>query len=126
VKTALCGNDPNVGRIVMAIGKHLGAHHPGVDVRGMKLRLGGQTIFENGAFRLDPTKEAALVEHLRQAELYASAAPEAGVFHPAVKYPPHERAVELEIDLGAGPAETHCLGADLTHEYVSENADYRS
>jgi glutamate N-acetyltransferase / amino-acid N-acetyltransferase len=126
VKTAICGNDPNVGRIVMAIGKHLSAHHPAVEVAGMTLRLGGQVLFENGAFRLDPTKEAALVQHLRQAELYASVPPPDGVFQPPVKYPPHERCVELDIDLGAGPAEATVLGADLTHEYVSENADYRS
>jgi glutamate N-acetyltransferase/amino-acid N-acetyltransferase len=126
VKTAICGNDPNVGRIVMAIGKFLGAQHPAVDVSAMKLRLGGHLIFEDGVFRLDPAKEAALVEHLRQAELYTSAAAADGVFQPPVRYPRHERAVELEIDLGAGPAETQCLGADLTHEYVSENADYRS
>jgi glutamate N-acetyltransferase / amino-acid N-acetyltransferase len=126
VKTALCGNDPNVGRIVMAIGKHLGAQHPAVDVGAMVLRMGGHTIFENGAFRLDPAKEKALVDHLRSAELYASAPPNDGVFHPPVKYPPHERCVELEIDLAAGPAEAAVLGADLSHEYVSENADYRS
>jgi N-acetylglutamate synthase/N-acetylornithine aminotransferase len=33
---------------------------------------------------------------------------------------------EIEIDLGAGFARSSLLGADLTHEYVSENADYRS
>jgi glutamate N-acetyltransferase/amino-acid N-acetyltransferase len=126
VKTALCGNDPNVGRIVMAIGKHLGAHHPGVEVGAMKLALGGQTIFESGCFRLDPAKEQALVDHLKQAELYPSAAPRDGVFTPPVSHPPHERTVELEIDLGLGAAEVTVLGADLTHEYVSENADYRS
>jgi len=38
----------------------------------------------------------------------------------------HERCVEVEIDLGAGAAEATVIGADLTHEYVSENADYRS
>jgi glutamate N-acetyltransferase/amino-acid N-acetyltransferase len=126
VKSAICGNDPNVGRIVMAIGKHLGAHHPAVEVGAMKLTLGGETIFDGGAFRLDPAKEKALVEHLEQAEMYASAAPRDGVFTPPVSFPPHERAVELVIDLGAGPAEVTVLGADLTHEYVSENADYRS
>jgi glutamate N-acetyltransferase/amino-acid N-acetyltransferase len=126
VKTALCGNDPNVGRILAAVGKHLGAHHPGVDVSALALRLGGHTIFEGGAFLLDPAKEPLLVEHLRQAELYASAAPKDGVFTPPLKYPPHERAVELEIDLGIGPGEVVVLGSDLTHEYVSENADYRS
>jgi glutamate N-acetyltransferase/amino-acid N-acetyltransferase len=126
VKAAICGNDPNVGRIIMAIGKHLGAHHPGVDVANLRARLGGQTIYENGAFRLDLSKEAALVDHLRQAELYASAAPEGTVFHPPVSFPPHERVVDLDIELAAGPAEVTVIGADLSHEYVSENADYRS
>jgi glutamate N-acetyltransferase/amino-acid N-acetyltransferase len=34
--------------------------------------------------------------------------------------------VEIEVDLGAGGAGAVVLGGDLTHEYVSENADYRS
>jgi glutamate N-acetyltransferase/amino-acid N-acetyltransferase len=34
--------------------------------------------------------------------------------------------VEVDIDLGQGSATSTVLGADLTHEYVSENADYRS
>jgi glutamate N-acetyltransferase/amino-acid N-acetyltransferase len=126
VKSAICGNDPNVGRIVMAIGKYLGAHHPGLDLSALRVWMGGQIIYELGALRLDPAKEAALVEHLRATELYASAAPDGTIFRPPIDYPPHERAAELVIDLGLGPAEAIALGADLTHEYVSENADYRS
>jgi glutamate N-acetyltransferase/amino-acid N-acetyltransferase len=34
--------------------------------------------------------------------------------------------VEIEIDLGLGNAAARVLGADRTHEYISENADYRS
>jgi glutamate N-acetyltransferase/amino-acid N-acetyltransferase len=34
--------------------------------------------------------------------------------------------VEIGIDVGRGGAGAVVLGADLTHEYVSENADYRS
>ena len=60
------------------------------------------------------------------AELYASAPPKDGVFAAPIDYPPHERAVELEIDLGNGAASAAVVGGDLTHEYVSENADYRS
>jgi glutamate N-acetyltransferase/amino-acid N-acetyltransferase len=92
----------------------------------MRIVLGGHTIFEDGCFRLDPATEAALTAHLVSAELYASAPPKDGIFRPAVDYPPHERCVELDIDLGAGQASASVLGADLTHEYVSENADYRS
>ena len=53
-----------------------------------------------------------------------------------VSYPPHNRCVEIEVDLGNPPAqpnqpeprpgEATVLGGDLTHEYVAINADYRS
>ena len=36
------------------------------------------------------------------------------------------RCAELEVHLGNGVASATVLGGDLTHEYVSENADYRS
>jgi glutamate N-acetyltransferase/amino-acid N-acetyltransferase len=75
---------------------------------------------------LNPEKEAALIAHLRSAELYVSAPAKDGVFAPPIDFPPHERCVELEIDLGNGAASACVLGGDLTHEYVSENADYRS
>jgi glutamate N-acetyltransferase / amino-acid N-acetyltransferase len=49
-------------------------------------------------------------------------------FHTPISYPPHERMVELEVDLGlpGGKEGITVLGSDLTHEYVSVNADYRS
>jgi glutamate N-acetyltransferase/amino-acid N-acetyltransferase len=126
-KCAVAGNDPNVGRLVQAIGKHVGAHSPSTDLSRMRMTLGGVEIFSGGAFRLDPSKEMALVAHMRRAELYASAPPKDGVFSPPVDFPAHERCVEIEVDFGvAGGASAVVLGADLTHEYVSENADYRS
>ncbi|MGD1031498.1 MAG: bifunctional ornithine acetyltransferase/N-acetylglutamate synthase [Opitutaceae bacterium] len=125
-KCAVAGNDANVGRLVQAIGKQVGAADPGADLSGLRLRLGGIEIFAGGAFRLDPEKEKALSDHLRGAELYASAPPRDGVFTPPIRYPRHERCVEVGIDLGQGEASATILGGDLTHEYVSENADYRS
>ena len=44
----------------------------------------------------------------------------------SLPYPPHERCVEIGVDLGAGSASLTVHGSDLTHEYVSINADYRS
>jgi glutamate N-acetyltransferase/amino-acid N-acetyltransferase len=125
-KCAVAGNDPNVGRLVQAVGKHVGAHAPGTDLSRLRATLGGIEIFSGGVFQLNPEKELALVRHLRDAELYASAAPKDGVFTAAVDYPPHERCVEIGLDLGAGGAAATVFGGDLTHEYVSENADYRS
>jgi glutamate N-acetyltransferase/amino-acid N-acetyltransferase len=126
VKTAMCGNDPNVGRILMAIGKYVGLHLPGLSLDRVRIVLGGRTIYSNGSFQLDPKLDAELVAHLKQAELYASVPAADGVFRPPVDFPPHESCVDLSIELDAGPARATVLGADLTHEYVSENADYRS
>ena len=125
-KCAVAGNDPTVGRLVQAIGKHVGAHAAGADLSRMRLKLGGVEIFSNGVFQLNPERETALVAHLKSAELYASAPPVAGVFTAAVDFPPHERCVEIEVSLGNGTAAATVFGGDLTHEYVSENADYRS
>lgn len=125
-KCAVAGNDPNVGRLVQAIGKYIGAHAPETDLTRLRLRLGGIEIFSEGVFQLNPAKETALVEHLRSAELYASAPPKEGVFCAAIDYPPHERCVEIEVEIGNGSAAAIVIGGDLTHEYVSENADYRS
>jgi glutamate N-acetyltransferase/amino-acid N-acetyltransferase len=126
-KCAVAGNDPNVGRLVQAVGKFAGSRAAALDLSGMSMSLGGVEIFSGGAFRLDPARESALVGHLRAAELYASAPPKDGVFTPPVDFPAHERCVEVGIDVGVrGGASAVVLGADLTHEYVSENADYRS
>ncbi len=127
VQCAIAGNDPNVGRILCAIGKHAGAGGLALDPARVRIRLGGEVIFEQDFLRLDPAKEERLIAHLEGAELYASSAPSGGLtFRPPVDYPRHERCVELEVDLGAGDASSEVLGADRTHEYITENADYRS
>jgi glutamate N-acetyltransferase/amino-acid N-acetyltransferase len=126
VKTAICGNDPNVGRLVMAVGKYLGVHAPEMDLTRARLGMGGREIFAEGIFRLDPAVDAALVDYLRDAEMYSSLPADGLRFRPPIDYPPHERVVDIEVDLGAGAASAVVIGTDLTHEYVSENADYRS
>lgn len=125
-KCAVAGNDPNVGRLVQAIGKFAGTTGGRLDLGSLRLTLGGIEIFAGGVFRLNPEKETALVAHLRSAELYASAPNEQGIFSPPIDYPPHERCVEIGVELGSGAGTSTVFGGDLTHEYVSENADYRS
>jgi glutamate N-acetyltransferase/amino-acid N-acetyltransferase len=127
LKAAVNGNDPNVGRLLCAVGKHAGAAGLPLDPARVRMKVGGEVVLEAGAMRLDPEKERRLVQHMKGAELYASAAPADGVsFRPPLDYPPHERRVEIEIDLSLGPSSCAVLGADLSHEYVTENADYRS
>ncbi|HYQ81385.1 MAG TPA: bifunctional glutamate N-acetyltransferase/amino-acid acetyltransferase ArgJ [Anaeromyxobacteraceae bacterium] len=127
VKTAVAGNDPNVGRLLAAVGKVAGERGLPLDPARLRLRLGGEVIFEGGAMRLDPERERRLSAHLVGAELYASRPAADGLgFKPPLDFPPHERCVELEVDLGLGGGQAEVLGADLTHEYVTENADYRS
>jgi glutamate N-acetyltransferase/amino-acid N-acetyltransferase len=118
-KCAVAGNDPNVGRLLQAVGKWVGAHHPELDLGATSIAVGGITVLRHATFALDPNKEAALVAYLKHTELY----PGGGAIP---KFPAHERRVEVTIDLGLGESSSTVLGADLTHEYVSENADYRS
>ena len=125
-KCAVAGNDPNVGRLVQAIGKSLGELETTPNMDALRLTMGGQEIFADGVFRLNPAKEEALDRHRRDAELYESKPPPDAVFSPPVDFPVHERCVEIEVDLGSGSAAATIYGGDLTHEYVTENADYRS
>jgi glutamate N-acetyltransferase/amino-acid N-acetyltransferase len=126
LKAAVNGNDPNVGRLLCAVGKVAGAEGISLDPSRVTMRVGGETVLAGGIMRLAPQTEERLVLHMKGAELYASAAPKDGIFKPTIDFPPHERCVEILIDLGAGVAAATILGADLSHEYVSENADYRS
>jgi glutamate N-acetyltransferase/amino-acid N-acetyltransferase len=127
LQCAICGNDPNVGRLVMAVGKAVGTDYPELDLCNCRMWIGDERVFSDGVFHLDPVVEARLSAYLRQAQLYETAPPdEDGVFRPPVRYPAHERCVEIRIDLGCGDERFVVLGCDRTHEYISENADYRS
>ena len=63
-KCAVAGNDPNVGRLIQAIGKHVGATAPKTNLSQTRITMGGVEIFAEQAFRLNPEKEMALVTHL--------------------------------------------------------------
>jgi glutamate N-acetyltransferase/amino-acid N-acetyltransferase len=125
-KCAVAGNDPNVGRLVQAIGKHLGVVAPGADLSRLRVSMGGVEIFADGVFLLNPATEEKLVAHLRRAEMYSSAPDADGFYAPRISYPPHRHVVDVGIAVGLGAGEATVFGSDLTHEYISENADYRS
>ncbi|CAJ1444541.1 unnamed protein product [Effrenium voratum] len=113
-KSAIAGNDPNVGRLIGKVGQALGSAASLAD--GCVCRIGGETIFAEGQFQLDTEKEKRLSGHLK----FASADCESS-------YPQHRRVVDVEVMLGGGGSgKAVVLGSDLTTEYVKINADYRS
>jgi glutamate N-acetyltransferase / amino-acid N-acetyltransferase len=103
VKAALHSGDPNWGRIVQAVGGALGGR-PGYPAPlAVDLALEGIQVCSAGA--AIPYDQAALASALEAKE------------------------VEYEITLGGGDAidaETEVFFSDLSHEYVSFNADYHT
>lgn len=97
VKTALAGEDPNWGRIVMAVGKSGAA----ADRDRLAIRLGTITVAENG----------------QVAPGYAEA--------DGAAYMKHQE-LTLGVDLGIGDGAATIWTCDLTHRYIEINADYRS
>ncbi|MDX2019312.1 MAG: bifunctional glutamate N-acetyltransferase/amino-acid acetyltransferase ArgJ [Deltaproteobacteria bacterium] len=126
VKTAVCGNDPNVGRVLAAVGKTIGAAGWPLDPRQARVAMGGHAVFANGAFCLTPAIDDLVRAHLEDTELYTSKGNAEGMFYAPVKYPPHDRCVEIEVSWPGHATDVVIVGADLSHEYVTENADYRS
>jgi glutamate N-acetyltransferase/amino-acid N-acetyltransferase len=116
VKAAVYGNDPNVGRIVSSLGDFAGNADIAFHAADLVVRLGGETIFRDGAFRLDAEKEKRLSAYFREAAM-----------DPAKKtFPLHDRCVDITLEMKDGEEEAFVYGSDLSHEYVTENADYRS
>lgn len=97
VKTAITGRDPNWGRIVSAAGR---AGVP-FDPDSARLWIGPGLVFERGLPH--PEAEAAAHEHMLK-----------------------ESEVLVRLDLGAGEASADIWTCDLTADYVSINADYRT
>jgi glutamate N-acetyltransferase/amino-acid N-acetyltransferase len=96
VKTAVAGNDPNWGRILVAAGR---SGSP-VYAEKTSVTLQGEVLFDRG--KVLPFDEYALHELMKQEE------------------------VVITIDLGSGTASATAWGCDLTTEYVHINADYRT
>jgi glutamate N-acetyltransferase/amino-acid N-acetyltransferase len=94
VKTALHGGDPNWGRIIQAVGAAL----PGTAPLAVDIAIEGVQVCSAGVAL--PYDEPALA---------------AGI---------EGREVEYEIDLPGEGAETEVFFSDLSHEYVTINADY--
>lgn len=97
VKTAIAGEDPNWGRIVMAIGKS-GAY---ADRDKLSIMFGSVLVAEKGWVNPDYREEdaAALMK---------------------------EQEILITVDLGLEQGSSTVWTCDLTHGYIEINADYRS
>jgi glutamate N-acetyltransferase/amino-acid N-acetyltransferase len=116
VKTAIFGNDPNVGRIINALGDYMGSLNRRFDPLDVSINLGGIDIFEAGFFTLDSEKEGALTKYLADCAQDTS----------ELRFPRHDRNVEINVRIGDGKFESRVLGSDLSYGYIKENAEYRS
>ncbi len=97
VKTAAAGEDPNWGRVVMAIGK---SGEP-ADRDKISIHFGDILVAKNGWVSADYT-EAAGVAYMKNQDL------------------------KISTDLGMGDGSAQVWTCDLTHGYITINADYRS
>jgi len=121
VKTAIFGDDPNVGRILGALGDYFGSRGGRLDARSLIVVIGGEAVFGAGRFELDADKAARLSRYLKERRLESC----------RQGYPAHDRTVDITIDLGRGRGgrsrpQAVMLGSDLSYDYVRENADYTS
>lgn len=104
VKTALFASDPNWGRLLMAIGKLKYKSEPQAEtlnVDTINLAINGLELLRDGEPAPDYTEQAGQK-----------------VFS--------QDEICITIDLGLGNADYHVWTSDLSHDYVSINADYRS
>ncbi len=97
VKTAIAGEDANWGRIVMAVGK---AGEP-ADRDKLAITFGGVQV-ASGGLAVEGYDETPVAAHLKGQD------------------------IEIGVDLGLGEGRATVWTCDLTHGYISINADYRS
>ena len=97
VKTAIAGEDPNWGRIVMAVGKS-GAK---ADRDKLTIRFGDILVAQNGWVAETYTEDAG-ANYMKAQD------------------------IDINVDLGIGDGTATVWTCDLTHGYITINADYRS
>jgi glutamate N-acetyltransferase/amino-acid N-acetyltransferase len=97
VKTMVFGGDPNVGRILMAVGKCFDCR---IEPGRITASIGGVTVLEKGA---RTSFDEAAVRTLLQSD-----------------------PVDIEVALGLGRETARAWGCDLTAGYIEENAAYYS
>jgi glutamate N-acetyltransferase/amino-acid N-acetyltransferase len=97
VKTAIAGEDPNWGRVIMAIGKSQAT----LKINSLAILFGKISIVKNG--KIDPDySEAKTAEYMKNTN------------------------IEINVKIGTGNKSFTAYTMDLTKKYIEINADYRS
>jgi glutamate N-acetyltransferase/amino-acid N-acetyltransferase len=103
VKTAVCGADPNWGRIICAVG------YSGAEMDPTKITLGLEGKSPDGrSLKVSLVEKGLILD---------------GVLDQAKEIMKGD-TILINIDLALGNAEARGFGCDLTHEYVNVNANY--
>ena len=97
VKTAIAGEDPNWGRIIMAIGKA----NVNLNPNKIQIKFGNITIIENGKLS-SSYKETEVAKYMK------------------------EEKIDLFVNLNQGKKEFTSYTMDLTKKYIEINSDYRT
>ena len=97
VKTAVSGEDPNWGRIIMAIGKS----NVKLNLNKISILLGDINVIENGELNVKYNENEAL-EYMK------------------------EKKIKIIVNLNIGNKNFKAYTMDLTKKYIDINADYRS
>ena len=97
VKTAIAGEDPNWGRIIMAIGKS----DVDLDLKKLSIRFGNIKIIEKG-YLVKNYKEIDVANYMKN------------------------QSIDISINLNMGLKNFTAYTMDLTKKYIEINADYRS
>tara|TARA_Y100001970_G_scaffold288415_1_gene415637 strand:- start:72 stop:1370 length:1299 start_codon:yes stop_codon:yes gene_type:complete len=97
VKTAIAGEDPNWGRIVMSVGKS----NAKVDIKKLSIKIGPYKVFTKGILDKD-YKESNVADYMKN------------------------DSIELTVDLSLGNKYFTAYTMDLTKNYIAINTDYRS
>tara|TARA_B100000886_G_scaffold213950_1_gene148331 strand:+ start:1 stop:1302 length:1302 start_codon:yes stop_codon:yes gene_type:complete len=97
VKTAIAGEDPNWGRIVMAIGKS----DVSINLEKLSIKLGEFSIINNGKLNLN-YNESDIVNYMKNEN------------------------IDININIFTGSKKFTTYTMDLTKKYIEINSDYRS
>ena len=97
VKTAIAGEDPNWGRIIMAIGKS----GVSIDADKLSINFGEHIVIQNG--RINPNyNEEVMINYIK------------------------DNNINIIVDVSNGTKNFTAYTMDLTKKYIEINADYRS